>query len=138
MQNQVLFLVFTLAFVSNYTNALHTYLNCNYVTKWAFAKYLSSSFRQIDFARKLPPVLNSLFRITFTAWKVSKYGVFFGPYFPEFGLNMELYSVNLRIQSEYRKIRTRKNSVFRHFSRSVISQQHIPWKILFDVLLSPF
>ena len=28
------------------------------------------------------------------------------------------YSVNLRIQSEYRKIRTRKNSVFGHFSRS--------------------
>ena len=27
-------------------------------------------------------------------------------------------SVNLRIQSEYRKIRTRNNSVFGHFSRS--------------------
>ena len=31
----------------------------------------------------------------------------------------EIYGVNLRIQSEYRKIRTRKNSVFGHFSRSV-------------------
>ena len=30
-----------------------------------------------------------------------------------------IYSVNLRIQSEYRKIRTRKNSVFVHCSRSV-------------------
>ena len=28
------------------------------------------------------------------------------------------YGVNLRIQSEYRKIRTRKNSVFRHFTCS--------------------
>ena len=28
------------------------------------------------------------------------------------------YGVNFRIQSEYRKIRTRKNSVFRHFSCS--------------------
>ena len=28
---------------------------------------------------------------------------------------MEIYEVNLRIQSEYRKIRTRKNSVFGHF-----------------------
>ena len=28
------------------------------------------------------------------------------------------YAVNLRIQSEYGKIRTRKNSVFGHFSRS--------------------
>ena len=25
-----------------------------------------------------------------TAWKVSKYGVFSGPYFPVFGLNMEM------------------------------------------------
>ena len=31
---------------------------------------------------------------------------------------MYIYFVNLRIQSEYRKIRTRKNSVFGHFSRS--------------------
>ena len=29
-------------------------------------------------------------------------------------------AVNLRIQSEYRKIQTRKNSVFGHFSRSVM------------------
>ena len=28
------------------------------------------------------------------------------------------YSVNFHIQSEYRKIRTRNNSVFKHFSRS--------------------
>ena len=26
-----------------------------------------------------------------TAWKVSKYGIFSGPYFPSFGLNMEKY-----------------------------------------------
>ena len=52
------------------------------------------------------------------AWKVSKYGVFSGPYFPTFGLNTEVYSVNLRIQSKCRKIRTRKNSLFGHFSRS--------------------
>ena len=32
--------------------------------------------------------------------KVSKYGVFSGPYFPLFGLNTEIYSVNLRIQSK--------------------------------------
>ena len=56
--------------------------------------------------------------ITCTAWKVSKYGAFSGPYFPAFGLNMERYEVSLRIQSECEKIRTRKNSVFRHFSRS--------------------
>ena len=36
---------------------------------------------------------------------------FFCPYFPAFRLNTEIYSVNLHIQSECRKIRTRKNSV---------------------------
>ena len=38
--------------------------------------------------------------------------------FPVFALNTEIYKVNLRSQSEYRKIRTRNNSVFRHFSSS--------------------
>ena len=33
---------------------------------------------------------------------------FSGPYFPVFGLNTEIYSVNLRIQSECGKIQTRK------------------------------
>ena len=57
--------------------------------------------------------------IYYTAWKVSKYGVFSGPYFPAFGLNTERYEVSLCIQFECEKIRTRKNSVFRHFSCSV-------------------
>ena len=43
-----------------------------------------------------------------TAWKVSKYGVLSGPYFPVFSLNTKIYSVSLRIQSQYRKIRARK------------------------------
>ena len=43
-----------------------------------------------------------------TAQKVSKHGVFSGLYFPEFGLNTEIYRVNLRIQSEFGKIRARK------------------------------
>ena len=42
-----------------------------------------------------------------TSWKVSKYGVFSGPYFPVFTC----------IRTEYRNIRTRKKSVFGHFSR---------------------
>ena len=49
-----------------------------------------------------------------------KYGIFYGPYFPIFELNMEKYSVSLRIQFECGKIRTRKNSVFGQFSRSEI------------------
>ena len=55
-----------------------------------------------------------------TAWKLSDYGVFSGPYFPVFGLNTERYEVSLRIQSECGKIRTRKNSVSGHFSRSML------------------
>ena len=40
-----------------------------------------------------------------------------------------IYGVNLRIQSESRKIRTRKNSAFGHFSRSESVA-------LFDIFLS--
>ena len=47
---------------------------------------------------------------------MSKYGVIPGPYFTVFELNTEIYFANLRIQSEYREIRTRNNSVFGHFS----------------------
>ena len=42
---------------------------------------------------------------------------FFGPYFPKFGLNTEIYSINLRNQSKCGKIRTR-NSEYGHFSGS--------------------
>ena len=37
-------------------------------------------------------------------WKMFKYRVISGPYFPVFGLNTERYFVYLRIQSEYRKM----------------------------------
>ena len=47
--------------------------------------------------------------LTDTAWKVSKEGVTSGPYFPVVGLNTEIYP----------KIRTKNNSIFEHFSRSV-------------------
>ena len=43
---------------------------------------------------------------------------FSGGYFPIFTLNIEIYGVNLRIQSEYEKVRTRKNSLFGYFSPS--------------------
>ena len=43
---------------------------------------------------------------------------FSGPYFTVFGVNSDIYSVNLRIQYECTKIGTTKNSVFGHFSRS--------------------
>ena len=52
---------------------------------------------------------------------------FSGPYFPVFGLITEVYGVNLCIQSEYGKIRSRKN-IFGHFLRSElhILLTHLP------------
>ena len=64
-------------------------------------------------------LLNMWILATCTTCKVSKYGVFYRPYFPAFGLNTERYGVSLRVQSKCVKIRARKNSVFRLFSRSV-------------------
>ena len=40
---------------------------------------------------------------------------FSGPHFPTFGLNMEIYSVNLRTQSKFGKIRTRKTTYLDSF-----------------------
>ena len=45
--------------------------------------------------------------------------VFSGPYFPAFGLNPEIYGVNLRIQSKYRKICTRKTPYLNTFNAVV-------------------
>ena len=64
----------------------------------------------------------------FTAWNVSRYGVISGPYFPVLGLNTEIYEVHLCIQSEYRKIRTRNNFVFGHFSSNVLFDK-ITWNL---------
>ena len=43
--------------------------------------------------------------------------------FTVFELSTEIYGVNLCFQSEYGKIRTRRNSVLGHFSRSVLKKQ---------------
>ena len=58
--------------------------------------------------------------------------IFSGPFFPEFALNTEIFSVNLPIQSEYRKTRARKNSLFGHFS---CSEFHEQIKIIMGVAL---
>ena len=58
--------------------------------------------------------------LTITVCKVSKYGVTSGQYFPVFWLNTEIYRLNLRIQSEYRKIPSRNNSGFGYYSRSAV------------------
>ena len=63
--------------------------------------------------------INPIKATTITARKVSRYGVISDPYLPVFGLNTEIYGINLRIQSEYKKMWPRKNSVFGHFLCSV-------------------
>ena len=76
--------------------------SCFFCRTWLFIAILKEKitcdFRKIS----TPCALDS------TAWKVSKHGVFSGPYFRAFRLNMERYSVSLCIQSEWGKIRTRK------------------------------
>ena len=84
----------------------HSYLTGFYIRVWFLILLSRISFCLVDSSYFL------------CSKKVSKYGVFFGPYFPVFKLNTEIYGGNLRIQSEYRKIRKRKNSLFWHFSRS--------------------
>ena len=56
--------------------------------------------------------------LTVTVWKVSKYGVFSGLYYPAFGLNTERYALSV-LSPNAGKYGTRKTSVFEHFSRSV-------------------
>ena len=51
---------------------------------------------------------------------MSKYGVISGPDFPVFRRNTQIYFVNLRIQSEHRKMWTWNNSVFENFSAVVV------------------
>ena len=77
--------------------------------------HFSRSETELFFCYQTFSLLNTWF---FTSRKVSKYVVFSGPYFHIFGLNTEIYFVNLCIQSEYRKIQTRNNPVFVYFSRS--------------------
>ena len=83
---------------------------------WPGFKKLTSSWDfwwLLGWKLKLTVINFGLVRLSIrhTAWKVSKYEVFSGPYFAALGLNTERY-VSLCIQSESGKIRTRKNSVF--------------------------
>ena len=61
----------------------------------------------------------SFITLTGTAWKVSKYEVFYEKYFAVFGMNTEIYGkspYSLRIQENT----DQKISVFGHFSRSAV------------------
>ena len=62
-----------------------------------------------------------------TAWKVSKYGVFSSLYFPAFGLNTEIYALNVRTQSKYGKLRTWKKLRIWTFHTVTIYSDHKPF-----------
>ena len=56
---------------------------------------------------------------------------FSGPYFPAFGLNTEIYSVNLRIQPECRKTLTRKTLNTDTFHAMGYSRMGLPFATSF-------
>ena len=56
-----------------------------------YDKHLRSHFE--FFFVSVDEVLKEIKKLN-PAWKVSKYGVISGPYFPVFGLNTEIYGVN--------------------------------------------
>ena len=75
-----------------------------------FAKFLTAPFLQNSSGRlhlNLVIILMVHFGQSFHCVKSVQIRSFSGPHFPVFGLNTESYSVNLRIQYKYRKMRTR-------------------------------
>ena len=96
---------------------------------FSYAKFLSDSKRT---KRSRNEVMS-----THTVWKVSKYRVISGPYFPVFGLNTERYSVFLHIQSECRKIRTRNNSVFGQPATAIHNQFSFTMSTIKQVFVIP-
>ena len=77
----------------------------------------------------------SLIFWNYTAWKVSKYGVFSSPCFPAFALNTEgpcfpAFALNTE---RYAVKADRKSSVFRHFSRSDIFYNYVSSYSLFCI-----
>ena len=76
-----------------------------------FDRFLKKPLNVLSrFSRKLDGVYGNSYRslenISYTVKSV-RIRSYSGPYFPAFGLNMERYSVSLRIQSECGKMRTR-------------------------------
>ena len=66
--------------------------------------------------------VNRKFTIAYTAWKVPEYGLFSGPYFPVFGLNAEIYSVNA---GKYAAEETPYLDNFRTVLQSLICQKFV-------------
>ena len=80
-------------------------------------RHTQETFEVLRFPLFYVKSFESLFIVYYLELSTLQY-LFSGPYFPDFGLNTEIYRVNLHTQSEYRIIRAKKNYVFGHFSRS--------------------
>ena len=100
-----------------------------------FRTILSSPHKHVAYHNTIPNTATHINQHTFTqaytpteaTLKSVKIRSFSGPYFPVFGPDMEIYSVNLRIQSKCRKIQAKKYSVFGQFLCSVFfSRPPIP------------
>ena len=93
--------------------------------KWRFQllSVLAKRFR-LDIRKGYEYVSDQLFLRTSSAWKLSNYGVF--------------WSVFSCIRTEYRKIRTRKNSVFGQFSCSVKFWSFIALIVIVNQMLIDF
>ena len=63
-------------------------------------------------------------------WHVLQFGVFSAPLFPVFGLNKEIYRVNLRIQPECEKIRLKKYRIQTLFAWCVFLWKKIVIKLV--------
>ena len=100
---------------------------CNVIKKETLPLVFSSEFCEIfkntfftEHLQTTASKLTEYFHITQKVHCLKSVQIrdFSGPYFAVFGLNAEIYGLNLGIQSEYRKVRTIKNSVFGHFSHT--------------------
>ena len=104
---------------------------------WGFAEKHSINFLKQTFQEKATEIIHwrHLKRYSWfiTAWKVSKYRVISGPYFPASGLNTERFEVSLCIQSKWGKIRTRRNSAFGQFSRSIYVSRYTQIRLSFTL-----
>ena len=95
-----------------------------------FAKFkaiqlLSTSVKRVFFQEELQNVhcIKSVRILSFS-----------GPYFPAFGLNTEIYGVNLRVQSKCGKMRVRKTRNMGTFHKVVTyHQMRYPYQIVYGI-----
>ena len=78
--------------------------------KTTFSNFFLSSFSGFMNSNNFTVTIDIQVSRPFTVWKVSKYGVFSGLYFPTFGLDTERYSISpysvwMRENTEQKKLR---------------------------------